>query len=223
MARRHSAPLACAYEEPFWACGWSCVAGVDEVGRGAMAGPLVAAAVILPALTEHDRERLSPVLGRIRDSKLLTPAEREELLAPICDIAVAVATGMVDAAELDAVGVAAANRLAMERAVLALPLEPHALVIDATTLDLAIPQVGLIDGDAHCLSIAAASIVAKVTRDRLMIAYDAHDPRYGFAAHKGYATPAHLEALARYGPCALHRRSFAPVALVRQGVCETGE
>jgi len=169
------------------------------------------------------RRLLAPILGRIRDSKLLTPAEREELLAPICDIAVAVATGMVDAAELDAIGVAAANRLAMERAVLALPLEPHVLLIDATTLDLGIPQVGLIDGDARCLSIAAASIVAKVTRDRLMIAYDAHNPRYGLAAHKGYATLAHLEALARYGPCALHRRSFAPVAMASQGICEAGE
>lgn len=223
MARRHGTPLACAFEEPFWGCGWPFVAGVDEVGRGAMAGPLVAAAVVLPVMSEHDQERLAPILARIRDSKLLTPAEREDLLAPICDIAVAVATGMVGAAELDAVGVAAANRLAMERAVLSLPLEPHALLIDATTLDLGIPQVGLIDGDARCLSIAAASIVAKVTRDRLMIAYDAHHPRYGFAAHKGYATPAHLDALARYGPCALHRRSFAPVALARQGVCETAE
>ncbi len=220
MARRHRAPLECAFEDPFWACGWSCIAGVDEVGRGAMAGPLVAAAVILPAVTEHDRERLAPILGRIRDSKLLTPAEREELLAPICDIAVAVATGMVDAAELDAIGVSAANRLAMERAVLSLPLEPDALLIDATTLDLGMPQVGLIDGDARCLSIAAASIVAKVTRDRLMIDYDARDPRYGFAAHKGYATPAHLEALARYGPSAIHRRSFAPVAMAPQGACE---
>jgi len=177
-----------------------------------MAGPLVAAAIVLPAMTAPERQRLGPVLDRIRDSKLLSPGERERLVEPLTGIALAIAVGIVEAEELDTIGVVAANRLAMERAVLSLPVEPHALLIDATTLDLGLPQVGLIDGDARCLSIAAASIVAKVTRDRIMVAHDARDPRYGFAVHKGYATRLHLEALMKYGPSALHRRTFAPVA-----------
>ncbi len=217
MARRVSAPLDCAFEHPFWSCGWSRVAGVDEVGRGAMAGPLVAAAIVLPPMTAAERQRLAPVLDRIRDSKVLSPDERERLVEPLTDIALAVAVGLVEAEELDDIGIVAANRLAMERAVLSLPVEPHALLIDATTLDLGLPQVGLIDGDARCLSIAAASILAKVTRDRIMVSHDARDPRYGFAVHKGYATRSHLAALMKHGPSALHRKTFAPVA--QAGFC----
>jgi len=220
VARREAVAPDCTAERVFWECGMTRVAGVDEVGRGAMAGPLVAAAVILPPLTAEDQERLAPLLSRIRDSKMLTPKERERLVPEIREIAVAVATASVEADELDAIGVAAANRLAMERAVLALPCYPDALLIDATTLDLGLPQVGLINGDARCLSIAAASIVAKVTRDRLMTELDAAHPHYGFAAHKGYATAAHFAALEQFGPCTLHRRSFAPVAGCLPGLDE---
>ena len=124
---------------------------------------------------------------------------------------------MVEAAELDEVGLAAANRLAMERAVLALPVAVDALVLDACVLDLGLPQVGLIDGDATCLSVAAASIVAKVTRDRVMTEACGADPRYGFAGHKGYASALHQERLARHGPGPLHRRCFAPVGEWRPG------
>jgi ribonuclease HII len=187
------------------------VAGVDEVGRGAMAGPLVAAAVILPCNSDHDNREIASTLSEVRDSKMLSPEARERLLPLICEIATGFGIGIVEVVELDAIGVGAANRLAMERAVHALNVTPDALLLDATTLALELPQVGLIKGDAFCLSIAAASIVAKVTRDRMMIACHDLDPRFGFANHKGYCTADHLEALRVHGPCPHHRRSFAPV------------
>jgi ribonuclease HII len=202
-------------ERAFWTAGYRLVAGVDEVGRGAMAGPLVAAAVVLPP--EIDGSASSALAG-VRDSKLLSEEARSRLLPTICATATAVAVGVVEAGELDEIGVGPANRLAMQRAVLALPITPDALVLDATTLELEVPQVGLIDGDARCLSIAAASIVAKVSRDRFMIECHGLDPRFGFAAHKGYCTEDHLAALARYGPCCLHRRSFAPVGRVCEAI-----
>lgn len=187
------------------------VAGVDEVGRGAMAGPLVAAAVILPSDSDDGDHEITATLTEVRDSKLLSPETRERLLPLICGAAIGVGVGIVEVIELDAIGVGAANRLAMERAVGALSIAPDALLLDATTLALDLPQVGLIKGDAVCLSIAAASIVAKVTRDRMMIACHDLDPRFGFATHKGYCTADHLEALRVHGPCVHHRRSFAPV------------
>jgi ribonuclease HII len=187
------------------------VAGVDEVGRGAMAGPLVAAAVILPSDRGLDDRDLFSTLTDVRDSKQLSPETRERLLPVICGAAIEVGVGIVEVIELDTIGVGAANRLAMERAVGALSVAPDALLLDATTLALELPQVGLIKGDTTCLSIAAASIVAKVTRDRMMIACHDLDPRFGFATHKGYCTSDHLEALRVHGPCAHHRRSFAPV------------
>ena len=200
-------------ERAFWSAGWSWIAGVDEVGRGAMAGPLLAAAVVLPG-DFIDDVAVEALLAGVRDSKMLTPDRRDRLVPVICDIALGVGIGIVEANELDRVGVGVANRLAMKRAVAALPFAPEALLLDATTLDLELPQVGLIGGDRRCLSIAAASIVAKVTRDRLMVAWHEQDPRFGFAAHKGYCTTEHLAALRLHGPCALHRRSFAPVGLV---------
>jgi ribonuclease HII len=198
-------------ERAFWRAGLRRVAGVDEVGRGALAGPLVAAAVVLPCCEGAALRRLRAALAGVRDSKCLLPARRRELVGPIGAAAEAVAIGVVEAGELDALGVGPANRLAMERAVLALPITVDALALDACVVDLALPQVGLIDGDALCLSIAAASIVAKVTRDRMMTERDAADPRYGFAAHKGYASALHRERLLRHGPGPLHRRCFAPV------------
>jgi ribonuclease HII len=176
-----------------------------------MAGPLVAAAVVLPSEHDCDCGELESVLTGVRDSKVLSPDMRDRLFPVICATALGFGIGIVEVAELDAIGVGAANRLAMERAVGALPLMPDALLLDATTLSLDLPQVGLIRGDALCLSIAAASIVAKVTRDRMMIAWHEHDSRFGFASHKGYCTADHLDALRIHGPCALHRRSFAPV------------
>jgi ribonuclease HII len=217
MAARKAPDPDLVTERAFWASGLRFVAGVDEVGRGAMAGPLVAAAVVLPPEIDGNGDPAILALEGVRDSKLLSPEHRERLMPGICAVALGVGVGVVEVAELDAIGVGPANRLAMQRAVLALPVEPDALVLDATTLDLDLPQVGLIDGDAICLSIAAASIVAKVTRDRFMIACDAADPRFGFAAHKGYCTEDHLRALALHGPCHLHRRSFAPVGRVGGG------
>lgn len=209
-ARKPAGPDLSA-ERAFWTAGMFRVAGVDEVGRGAMAGPLVAAAVILPSDMRGDDSDRPLSLTGVRDSKQLSPEARERLLPLICTVAIGWGVGVVDVGELDAIGVGAANRMAMERAIGALPIAPDALLLDATTLALELPQVGLIKGDAICLSIAAASIVAKVTRDRLMIACHDLDPRFGFATHKGYCTADHLEALRVHGPCAHHRRSFAPV------------
>lgn len=204
-------------ERAFWRAGLRLVAGADEVGRGALAGPLVAAAVVLPACEGAALRRLRAALAGVRDSKELTPERRRDLLGPIRAAAAGVAVGTVEADELDEVGLAAANRLAMERAVAALPISPEALLLDACVVELGLPQVGLIDGDARCLSIAAASIVAKVTRDRVMVGADEVDPRFGFALHKGYASALHRERLARHGPGPLHRRCFRPVADWREG------
>jgi ribonuclease HII len=140
------------------------------------------------------------------------PNERQRLDLIIRDAAVAVGIGMVAVHEIDCFGIAAANRMAMERAVANLTVAPEVLLIDAAVTDLGLPQIGLIDGDARSLSIAAASIVAKVYRDRLMVDCHSSDDRYGFHVHKGYGTPAHLMALEHHGPCYLHRHSFAPVA-----------
>lgn len=186
-----------------------CVAGVDEVGRGAMAGPLVAAAVILPS---GRRDELVAALSGVRDSKLLTHERRIAALADIEAVAQSIGVGIVPVDELDRMGLGAANRIAMERAVLQLDVAAEALVIDACVIDLGLPQLGPIDGDALSLSIAAASIVAKVTRDRMMIDLAVEESRYGFELHKGYCSPLHKARLAEHGPSAHHRRCFSPVA-----------
>ncbi len=197
------------HEVPFWQTGSRIVAGVDEVGRGALAGPLVAAAVVLPVGLGESCSAISQALSGVRDSKQLSPRFREEMAARVLNLATCSAVGLVSAEELDLVGLSAANRLAMERAVLALTVPPDALLLDACLIDLNCPQVGIVNGDARCLSIAAASILAKVTRDRMMVDWHGHDPRYGFDRHKGYGTPGHIAALRKYGLSALHRRSFA--------------
>lgn len=197
------------YERALWRAGFQLVAGVDEVGRGAMAGPLIAAAVILKPC---DRRPMR--LTGIRDSKLLSPIQRERLSQSIqseCDYW---AVGEVTAVELDEVGLAAAVRLAMERAITRLSAEADFLLLDAATTETCTPQWGLIHGDRLSVSIAAASIVAKVWRDNLMRRLDTESPHYGFAQHKGYCTDAHLAAVGTYGPGPEHRRTFSPVSAV---------
>ena len=200
------------WERAFWSAGLRQVGGVDEVGRGAMAGPLVAAAVVFPASEGWALRRLTSAIDGIRDSKLLSPEQRVALLEAIERTAVAIGVGVVPVPEIDALGLGPANRIAMERAVLNLDIDVDALVIDACVLDLGCPQSGLIDGDALSASVAAASIVAKVTRDRMMIALGLEEPRYCFERHKGYCSELHQARLAEHGPCAHHRRCFAPVA-----------
>ncbi len=205
--------LACSdkYERAARAQGAQMIAGVDEVGRGSLFGPVVAAAVVLP----KNMRRLA-TLG-LKDSKQLVEADRERLAREVYAVAIAVSVAEVDAAIIDRINIDQATRQAMLHAVRELkheasPLLPDHLLVDAMRLDIACPQTSLIYGDALSLSIAAASVVAKVHRDRLMRAMAADYPQYGLAAHKGYGTPQHLAALRAHGPCALHRRSFAPVA-----------
>jgi ribonuclease HII len=195
----------------FWSAGYQLVAGVDEVGRGALAGPLVAAAVVLDQDAIETRWRRSSLQREVRDSKLLTRAARETVLTVIERSARAIGIGMVECFEIDQLGMSVANRLAMERAVFGLEVRPDVLLLDAMVTDLDLPQLGLIDGDALCLSISAASIIAKVTRDRMMCELHGLDRRYGFDQHVGYGTPQHMRALREYGPADCHRRSFRPV------------
>ncbi len=195
-------------ERALVAQGYRLVAGIDEVGRGPLAGPVVAAAVILPPDLD------ASWLGRIRSSKHLTPQGREALAGPIRQNALAWAWSMASPWEIDTLNIRAATLLAMSRAVKLLPRPCQFLLIDGRDRipNLSLPQEAIVAGDGSCLSIAAASIVAKVLRDRLMVALDRSYPGYGFAQHKGYGTAEHLEALRRLGPSSIHRRSFAPVA-----------
>ena len=190
------------YEKNAWASGAAMVAGVDEVGRGSLFGPVVAAAVIL--------DRGYRIRG-LRDSKLLLPESRELLAPRIREHALAWAVAAVDAARIDQINIYQASRLAMRDAVTRLQPSADHLLIDAVRLDCELPQLAIIHGDALSASIAAASILAKVERDRMMSEWDKVFPEYGLASHKGYSTPQHLAALLEYGPTPLHRQSFAPV------------
>lgn len=184
-------------------CGYRRVAGVDEAGRGPLAGPVVAAAVILPPRCR---------LAGIDDSKQLSEDRRDRLYAAIAERALAIGVGSAEAHEIDALNILEATRLAMRRAVAALYPPADYLLIDAVPLpDAGLPFRPIIKGDALSCAIAAASIIAKVTRDRLMAAYHEQFPQYNFLSHKGYGTEEHLRQLACHGPCAIHRRSFAPV------------
>ncbi len=187
------------YEEALWQQGVRWVAGVDEAGRGCLAGPVVAAAVILPA---------GVILEGVDDSKVLTPAARESALARIQQSALAWAVGWADVDVIEAINIREASRLAMVRAVEALAIRPEHLIVDFERLPLNIPSWSVTNGDALSQSVAAASIVAKVVRDRLCVHWDRQYPGYGFGQHKGYATRAHVEAIRRLGPSPLHRRSF---------------
>lgn len=181
------------------------VAGVDEVGRGALFGPVVAAAVILP---ENTRPR------GVRDSKQLEAEERERLDLRIRKVAIAIAIGFADAATIDAINIRRASHMAMLSAIAQLAPQPDFLLIDAERLDTPCPQKGIIYGDSISVSIAAASIVAKVYRDAWMCRYHEEYPLYGLASHKGYGTPEHLRALLDYGPTPLHRMTYEPVRRV---------
>ncbi len=196
-----------AFERELWAAGRRAVAGVDEVGRGALAGPVVAAAVILPA----DPDALTPLLGRVDDSKALTAKQRDAVFEDILRVAVAVGVGRCEACDIDAWGIAPATKQAMRLALAALACPPDFVLLDFLTLpDLSCNQRGIPHGDALSLSIAAASIVAKVTRDRWMVEQEPLYPGYGFRQHKGYATEFHRDAIVRLGPCGIHRTSWAP-------------
>ena len=191
------------YEARAWRTGVTLVAGVDEAGRGPLAGPVVAAAVVIAP----DRR-----IKGLADSKLLLPAEREVRFDLIHAHALAIGVGVVDHETIDRINILQATRQAMAEALVRLAVVPELIITDFVKLAaLPCPQRNLVAGDRRCASVAAASIVAKVTRDRIMLEADREFPEYGFARHKGYATPEHLAALDRYGPCPIHRRTFAGV------------
>lgn len=186
--------------------GYELIAGIDEAGRGALAGPVVAAAVILP------HQASLPWFERVRDSKKLNSTERESLFELIQKEAVAVGTGIIPPQVIDSVNILRATKLAMMQAVEKLPEQPTFLLIDRITLpQCPIAQRGITRGDESCLSIACASIIAKVTRDRVMQGFERIHPGYGFALHKGYGTREHMSCLQKLGPSPIHRLYFAPV------------
>lgn len=191
------------FEEQARAQGYSSVAGIDEAGRGPLAGPVVAAAVILPQRFD---------LPGLTDSKKISPKKREQLYPLIREQAVSVGVGVADAVEIDQINILQATLLAMKRALSRLKISPDHLLIDGITpLPVDIPQQTLKKGDSRSLSVAAASVVAKVLRDRIMLSFDRQHPEYGFLKHKGYGTSQHREAIARFGPSCLHRKSFGGV------------
>lgn len=202
-------------EHAFWIEGYEWVAGLDEAGRGAWAGPIVAAAVVFPS----GRGDLLSVLDGVRDSKALAPSRREAYRDLIIKAALATGVGSAQADEIDRCGVVPASRLAMQRALKSLrSVRPQALLIDYLALPEAkLPQLHPPKAEELSLSVAAASIIAKVARDWYMTEIDSEYPGYGFTQHKGYGTPAHREALHRLGPSRVHRYSFRPVRAVAEG------
>jgi ribonuclease HII len=191
------------FESAAWRRGISRLAGVDEAGRGPLAGPVVAAAVVLAPGAR---------IAGVDDSKRLLPEERRRLFDVIRERAVGVGVGIVDHLTIDRINILQATRLAMGQALGALGLEPELVLTDYVTVPgLRCPQRNLVEGDRRSASVAAASIIAKVTRDRIMEEADREYPVYGFGRHKGYPTPEHRMALEQHGPCALHRRTFAGI------------
>ena len=195
-----------AEEKRLEAQGYQLIAGIDEVGRGALAGPVVAAAIILPCHMD------TPWLSQVRDSKQLTPAKRELLFHHIHEIAISIGIGVAPHEVIDAQGIIKATRLAMKLAIDQLSPPPQSLLIDYMFLpEVPLPQRGIKNGDRLCFSIACASIIAKVARDQLMTEFDGVYPGYGLAQHKGYGTQEHISCLHRLGPSSIHRQSFKPV------------
>lgn len=209
MARTQDSPAGprrrfSKLERELWAQGHQLVAGVDEVGRGPLAGPVVAAAVVI------SKDWQNP---GVADSKALSPAQRLKLDAVIRDTALAWNLGVCEPQEIDRINIHQASLLAMRRAVEGLGLRPHFILVDGRfSLDLDIPQQAVVGGDASLCCVGAASILAKVWRDQAMQRWHEEYPAYNFASNKGYATKEHREALAKLGPCPLHRRSYRPVA-----------
>jgi ribonuclease HII len=202
--------------------GLSVVAGVDEAGRGAWAGPLVAAAVVFSdpnlVFARMQVDEMAAELSLLRDSKMIHAAVRERLMGVIQQTAYAVGVGVVSSGLIDVIGVGPANRLAMARAVRAMGVWPEFLLVDAFKIhSMPISQRPIIKGDATCMTIAAASVVAKVARDRIMCELDELHPGYGFARHKGYGTRSHVESLLRLGVSPVHRRCFAPIGALLAG------
>jgi ribonuclease HII len=198
------------FERAWWARGTTHIAGVDEAGRGPLAGPVVAAAVMLPhawAKAGFD-ERLRD----LNDSKQLTEIQREEFFAILTSLPeVRYAVAIVDAETIDSINILQATHRAMNQALAQLQPQPYHVLVDGRPVrTMELPQTALVKGDSLSYSIAAASVLAKVTRDRLMLEYEQKFPGYGFAEHKGYGTPQHLAAIVERGPCPIHRRSFAP-------------
>ncbi len=204
-------PTLC-HELPFWQAGLRCLAGLDEAGRGAWAGAVYAAAVILP-----DRESILEELDGVRDSKLMTPMQRDNWTGIIQEKVLTWGVGSASHLEIDRMGILPATQLAMQRALESLKKTPDHLLLDAVLLrNIDLSQTALIKGDRICLSIACASILAKVSRDREMIRLDQEYPGYGFAGHKGYGTSRHRQALRENGACPIHRKSYAPVRLCQE-------
>lgn len=205
--------------------GQRIVAGVDEVGRGALAGPLVAAAVVLPPVgNRRSAANLLTALAGVRDSKQLSASQRSQLFQRISSVADGIGLAVIPVAAVDALGIGPTNRLALWLALANLPQPPDHALLDAVILpELTCDQTALIHGDARSLSIAAASIIAKVTRDELLDRQGRAYPLYGFEDHKGYGTARHLAALRQHGPCSLHRRGFAPVRALLDGSQQPAE
>ncbi len=192
-----------SFEETVRTRGFQLIAGLDEAGRGPLAGPVVAAAVVFPKIRS---------MKGIDDSKVLSAEQREKALTLLQKRAQGVGIGIVEAEEIDRINILQASLKAMELAVKSLPMSPDFLLIDGLhCLNLPMKQQAIPKGDRRCLSIAAASIVAKVTRDRLMVSYHEKYPEYNFAKHKGYGTQEHLQAIQKYGCCPLHRQSFKTI------------
>jgi ribonuclease HII len=195
-----------AFESKLWKKGADFIAGIDEVGRGPLAGPVVSAAVILPKDFCNKR---------IKDSKKLTPLQREKLFAEIIDKAITFAVGCVDAHVIDKMNILKATYESMYRAIDKLSILPDHILVDGFEIPgLPIPQTGITKGDEICFSISAASIIAKVFRDRIMELYDIEFPVYQFCRNKGYGTKYHIKTLLEVGPCTIHRKTFNPVKLL---------
>lgn len=199
------------FERDLWSRGFTLVAGVDEAGRGPLAGPVVAAAVILPSTWANSG--LDSRLVDLNDSKQLTETQREnffQILTTHPDLLYSIA--IVDAATIDRINILQATHCAMKEALAQLQPQPQQVLVDGRPVkSMTLPQTALVKGDSRSYSIAAASVLAKVTRDRMMLEYEVKFPGYGFAVHKGYGVPQHLAAIEKLGPCPIHRMSFAPL------------